>query len=736
MVRLLSLLLLLGMSLAWGSVALPPPFVILSDSEAAGLQKKLVEMNADDFVSHIQMPAAAGQPPFWLGPYTGTVVADAFGMMPNNKANELLVTTLSIQEATFPEEIVLFAASCFQATRNKEAHSTFAKNLEERLKKLALSPWQPHERDSGNQSELRCRAIAALFRLWQGTDADTSWLSEQAKSSAVHPDMRSCMLDQLTSLLAAGDREASPNMQDRPETLRRRQLFGSWPERAALKQQWGNKRWSDDLFIPLSKSEKEHPRVRASAIAALGALLKSQEKLRDLLRALAQNETNHSKVRSSAIYQLSKFWAGEAWFSELLFGIISSDRTGSRLASSILWLLAKELNTQPAQREQLALFTADPEKHAGLQFRVLEIMARQGKDDWLRQHLARLVNNARLDWVQRRNALRLLTQQFTRDPTVKDLNVLLAQNQQEPVPIRAEAARGLGQFVRGDAELRAKLIHIIQSGEEDEKVRLAALQSTGLVWERQNNLWVKELLMPLASPLEKSIAIRREALWSIGQIWHEAWVPKLFTSVCTADAEPGLLRMITIEALYQTGCRDEWLKQTLLKLAGKEEENEPVRGKAMWILAQIWRSETWVAESLLKIAAAPQDSAQARRDAIRTFISNYPSSQEASGMLIRIVNSPSEPSVIRSEAVSALGRHAKPDDTITALLLKQARSSETPSEVRLEAIGALGNNSTRLSWYERGMMLQSLMGSGEQDALVRQKAAYQLALIRESFLGW
>lgn len=724
------------MSLVWASTALPPPFRVLSTHEVTELHRELSGLTAAEFVSRIQAPAAERQPPLWLGPYTGTVVADSFGMMADDKADELLESLWSIQESISSEEVVLFAASCFQSTRNKQSHLGFAERLEKRLKTLAVSPWQQNERDSGNQCEFRCRAVAALFRLWQGSPANTSWLGEHAVDTTLHPDLRACMIDQLAALLATGSREASSMPQDRPETLRRRQLFGDWPERGTAKERWGVKNWGEELFIPVAKNQNEHPRVRASAVAALGVLLGKQEQLKKLFRTLAEGEENHSHLRSAAIYQLSKFWAGEEWFPGWIAGIISSDQTGSRLASSSLWLLGKHLSTQPSLREQLAPFTADPEKHTRVQFSVLESMVLHGKDAWMSKHLTKIVTDSRLDWAQRRNALRLLAQHFTKDSSVKSLLALLTQSSLENVLVRAEAARGLGQFVRGDPELKTALITLLRSPEEDEKVRLAAFQSAGLVWERQNNLWVKELLLPLASPLEKNIAVRKEALWSIGQIWHESWVPQLYATVCTSSSEPEMLRTITIEAFYHTECRDDWLKQTLLKLAGTEEKCVPVRSKAMWILAQIWRGEPWVAESLLKIAADPLDSTEARRNAIRTFISHYPNSQAERAMLIGIADSPKEPALVRSEAVSALRQLARSGDEITALLLKLVHASESPQELRLAAIEALGYHSTLLSWNDRGLLLQSLAGEGEKDAQIRHKAAYQLALIRESFFGW
>ncbi|MBK8040335.1 MAG: HEAT repeat domain-containing protein [Verrucomicrobiaceae bacterium] len=713
-----------ALPLASASSPAPPRYHYLSAAEGNALQQEVSLMNAPQFLEKMQMTPRYGDPPLWLGPHTGPVLAAAFATMPQEKAAELLETIWSLEDAAFPEEVVLFAASCHEHAATRGSHPTFARRLEQELKKLILSPWPIETMDWGCRRKAIKRAISAILRLWSGTNEETRWFKGLIGDSTAHPELRCELLAQLTTILEPPAPAAAPTAAD--------SMFAPQPEEPPypkpLIQAWSKESWPDELLLPIVKKKGEHRWVRFSAIETLCVAVEDGTEIESLLREIAEDSTEPSLVRSSAMKRLAGYFADETWFPGWFAGLATSADAPARLVHGTSAWLGSIVQRHPDLRPLITRFTANPDGHARSQYRLLEGMLYRGDTTWFRDHLIALASDARLDWAQRRNALQLLIERFHQDASLPPRLTRLAGDPHVPAAVRVVALRQIAGRNRDDPTLKAMLIRIIKSAEEPGELRQTAMLYLNL--KREDNQWVKDLLLPLASAQEVDVKVRKAALWPMAQLWHEPWVAEMYASICTSKDEPEEVRLLVLEALYQTQCTEVWLKHRLIELAEDPNEKESIRRKAMWTMAQVWRDTNWMPEMMLKIAASTQHAVSVRHAAMEVFTAHYPDSKKASGVLAAILSNKEDQALVRQQAARALGNLRDAGIEATALLFKTAHDASNASEVRIAAAEALAYKKTMLSWEERTRLLRFLAGASEKDAEVRRKAAECIARIR------
>ena len=716
----------------------PSVFRSLSKNEADELQQKLAGLSPEEFRNQLQSKLALDQPPLWLGPYTEPVVADVFGLLNSERAAELLPVLWELEDKIAPAEKVLFAAACFKALPEREKHPAFARRLDGELKAMITAPMPPGDTEIYSRLFFLSRAVGALASLWKGSDDEKEWIMRQAGNSRLDRGVRGEIIERLSEILgtrAEDETASSPGGTPRPDMLRWRQLSLPRSDRARLQKIWGGHDWVGELLMPLAKSREQHWEVRVQAAMAMRNMPGKDERIKSTLESLAIADNEHSQVRLTAIGGLLKIWGANDGMKMMLETITVSREESATLRCAAIRTLANGWKGDVSVRETLTTVVALTDDHTPVQRAALSALVDMGHDERLLQCLLKTATEHKAEWPLRKMAIGLLGQGAKPDAVARNDLLAMAKDHEERVSLRTECIRSLTRVSKKDEQIKAQITLLMQSAQEDEKVRIASFEALGLVWQRENNEWVKELLMPLVRPEEKCVALRTHILWFMPQLWRrQAWLQEFFKELSMSPDEPEPIHSVVIRASYNGDWRKaDWFKQRLVSWLGDPAQPVKVRQDAIQVLVQIWRGESWVADLLLPIAASQKENPKVREQAIVALGSWVSEDDRGRALLLSLASTLKDVPALRCRAIQMLELHFRNIESKEILLLMNlAKSSTEEPTVREAAIDLLGTGWNLLAWDVRGDFLSELASAKEQNEKVRSRAAFRLAQVRAS----
>jgi hypothetical protein len=707
-------------------------FRSFSETEAKALQQKLAVLPPAEFLSQLQSQISPEQPPLWLSPYTEPVIVYTFRLLTPERAAELLPMLWKLNDVIVPEEKVLFAAACFQALPEREKHPEFARRLDRELKALIATPLLPGDGDDYLKSALMGRAVGSLAGLWTGSDDEREWIKREANNSQLPLEVRFEIIERLSEILSPQEQEDDVRRGglfggSRLEMLRDRQVNLPKSDRERLRKAWGPHDWAGELLIPMVQSPEQPPKMSDYAIWELQKILGAEERLRTLLLGLARSDNEHPQVRLMAIGHLLRIWGKDESLKPMLMKFLMAKDQDPNLRRSSIQKLAEWWKEDASVRESLAAIVALTDDQAPVQKAALEALTGMGRNDCLRQCMLKTAVQVKADWSLRKEAVAFLGTQAELDPAAKNALVSMVEDRKEQLLVRQEAIRSLTRVSKKDGQIRQQLTALMQSAQEDEKVRIACFEALGLVWERKNDEWVKDLLMPLVGPQEKSVALRAHILWFLPQIWkREPWLEELFKGLATSHDEPDEIRAAAMRTSYW--CKEEWFKGLIIEAAGNPEQSVTVRKEAAQALTHVFRGEPWVMDLLLPLASSPAETPELRQQVILAFDAASWVDTRFQNLLMSIAADSNDAPLVRRRAMLILTRKLDPAEA--ELVMKTATSSAEEPSIREEAIDVIGRAWGPITWKEKGEFLTTLSGPEEKNKQVRAKAAHLLRVTR------
>ncbi|MGV3663878.1 MAG: hypothetical protein ACO1TE_27145 [Prosthecobacter sp.] len=717
------------------------------------------------------------EPPLWLGIYTSSVVAEAFRLLSPERAAELLPVLWELRDTVLPEQTVLFAAECFAALPEREKHPAFAARLDSELKALMSSPVPRGNRDSFNGTQFRRRAVDALVALWQGTQAEQQAIIDLCMNASLDGEIRRQVIRHLTDILIPFETHLAGVGHGDFSHIQKQRLYKWRPQWDKLRARWADRDWVKDLLLPLAESPTQPAGVRSAALSALCRLpgqgqnadlgkrllplaesptqpadvrasvlnglsrLPGQgqnAELRKLQITFLQSAENRSELRRMALYGLTKDGLADDDLKQVLTHIAGSPEESSRIRNQVMSALGRLWKDDPEIREMLARVMENADDHVPVQKEAMRALVMMGSEDktWQQERLVKVAAQPGLPWPLRRAAVEMLggiTRRQDASTVVKDMLMRVAMNTQEPQKLRIHTFHMLAGHAGRGEEAKAALLQTVRSAGEADAIRMAALGALNLRPQPgKDNDWMKELLLPLAGPQEKSVAVRMDVLWDLPQAWDGApWMEELYASLLSSPTELEEVRAHMVRAAYHGGwAADAWLKDLLVSFMAKTERHAEVRVAAVETVANIWRDEPWPLDLVRKIATSTDEPPVVRNAALRALAQRWPEAEGVGQIFLSLIASPQTEVRLRIQAMHAAQGIRSPDARMAELMSKIARSTQEPRAVRLTALRA---RPYRWRWQEHADLLAALSGPEEKDPEVRELAAFERAVVRE---GW
>lgn len=201
----------------------------------------------------------------------------------------------------------------------------------------------------------------------------------------------------------------------------------------------------------------------------------------------------------------------------------------------------------------------------------------------------------------------------------------------------------------------------------------AALAALVKTWGKEE--WLKELLMSLVKAQENAIGVRKNAIGYLTQLGaNDERLKELLVTIAKSREEKsdGLIaqsfRRFTVSALVSIWGKEEWLRELLMQLAGKEEKSGYVRLEACRSLTRLWGKEAWVREQLVSCAES-QNPEPIRHSAIESLIQLWGKDEFVKDALVPLLKAEEKSEYLRDLALRTLSEKWGKEEWLKKLLL-------------------------------------------------------------------